>query len=213
MLLLDGSLFASFKDRGIIRRYKKEEVKKSIDNFALAAFNQDYQPSNVEFKYRLQHIGLSTFFYDVTKGDDTNKSLFIRYFFNKPKLVSESSFLVRKDTHPHITKTLYKWYHDKFTDRTNGSVQDMNAFVITSNKLEQFLLDNKAKLRLEYFHMMYGCYDNLKCLTIQLTRAMDKELRENDTMWRDFHPGWLTTEKTFADRLPRFLKSEHMMKL
>lgn len=211
--LLDGTLFDSFKDKGVIRKYRVLEVKKSIDNYALAAFHRDYQPSNVDLKKRLQHIGLCNFFYDAQKGGESNKSMFLRYFFSKPKLISESTYLAKRDELPHITKVLSRWYYEKFSNRGNGnSVQDINSFIRASLKLKQFMEDNGKNLKLEDFHMMYGCYDNLKCLAIQLTRTMDKELRENDILWRDFHPGWLLTEKTFVERLPKFLKSEHMMK-
>jgi hypothetical protein len=107
---------------------------------------------------------------------------------------------------------LSKWYYEKFSNRNGNSVQNMNSFIRASLKLKQFMEENEKKLRLEDFHLIYGCSDNLRCLAIQLTRTMDKELRENDILWRDFHPGWLHTEKTFIERLPKFLKSEHMMK-
>lgn len=210
--LLDGTLFDSFKNVGYIRKYRVSEVKKAIDNLAIAAFNKDYQPSTPSYKDTLRRIGLCHFFYDASKGTETNKSLFLRYLFTAPKLISESAYLVKEDKYPAITKLLADWYHQKFSDRTNDSVQNINAFITASEKLNQYLIENKDKLRLENFHMMYGCYDNFRCLAVQLTRTMDKELRNNDTLWRDFHPGWLTTENTFANRLTKFLKSESMMK-
>jgi hypothetical protein len=210
--VLDGTLFESFRDKGIIRKYKISEIKKAMDNFALAAFNKDYQPYG-DSKRFLQKTPLSKFFYDITKGNESNKSKFLRYFWKRPILVSESSYLVMKDELPHITKVLANWYQKNFSDRRNGnSVQITNAFIIASKKLKQFMEENERKLRLEDFHLIYGCTDNLRCLAIQLTRTMDKELRENDVLWRDFHPGWLHTEKTFVERLPKFLKSERMMK-
>jgi hypothetical protein len=211
--LLDGTLFDTFKDKSVVRKYALSEIKRSIDNFALATFHKDYQPAKIEIKNHYQHNGFCYFFYDPRKGGEANKSLFLKFLYHKPKLISESIFFAKKDELPHITKVLSKWYHNKFSNRGNGDgIQETNAFIIASTKLKQFLEDNKPELRLKDFHTMYGCYDDLKCLAIQLTRTMDKELRDNDTLWRDFHPGWFTTENTFAFRLPKFLKSERMMK-
>lgn len=213
--LLDGSLFRYFKDKGVIRKYSVREIKLSIDNLATSAFNINYMPEKPEIKLFFQRMPLCNFFYNPQKGRDEDKSLFLKNLFSKPKLVSESKFHLATDTTPRVTKILLNWYKNNFGNKINGPVptSDVNKCVYCGKTLKQFYEDNKSKLVIgDYFKRIYGQHDEVSFLAVQLTRALDKELRENDSLFSVFHLGWLSSEKTVTDRLPKFLKSENMMK-
>jgi hypothetical protein len=213
LALLDGTLFESFKNKGVIRRYRVPEIKQAIDNFALAAFHRDYKPDNLSFKQRLRHTPLCNYFYDSRKGEESSKSIFLRYFFNKPDLISESRFLAVKDSMPEITKVLSDWYKNKFVTKNNGhlSVEEQNTLVYTVRRLKEYQETNNLYIDNEW-KRIYGTFDDIKFLAIQLTRTFDKEFRENEGMWSKFHVGWLKSDKTFTERLPKFLRAEHVIK-
>lgn len=210
--LLNGSLFHHFKDKGFDRKFSVREVKQSIDNFALCCLHRDYEPINKDF---LKDVRFCDFFYNSRKGSDTDKSLFLKHLFNKPNLVSNSKLFAAKDEMPKVTEILLKWYKLKFGNRDNGSfsIRNRNELVFSGRKLKEFFEENKSRLRIgDEWKRIYGQSDETAFLAVQLTRALDKELRENDTLYTVFHTGWMTSEKTFAERLPRFLRSESIMK-
>jgi hypothetical protein len=60
--------------------------------------------------------------------------------------------------------------------------------------------------------MTYNQTNPISFLAEQVTRAMDKILRENENMFVSFTTGWLKSEKMFEERLPMFLHNERMMK-
>ncbi len=213
--LLDGSLFSSFRNENDIRKYKVFEAKRAIDNFALAAFNRNYMPQNETAKKHLQKMPFCNFFYNAMKGRDEDKSVFLKYLYGKPKLVSESVFHLATDTTPKVTKILLNWYQRNFGNKINGPVptSDRNKIIFCGKSLKQFYEENKTKLQISSeWKRIYGEYDEVNFLAVQLTRALDKELRENDSLFSVFHLGWLTSEKTLQERLPNFLRAESIMK-
>jgi DNA-binding PadR family transcriptional regulator len=213
--VLDGSLFSSFKDRGVIRKYSVNEVKISINNFALSAFGRDYMPVNQSVKVFFQNMKLCDFFYNPRKGSDKDKSLFLKNLFSKPTLVSNSKMFLANDIYPRTTSILVNWYKNKFGNKLNGIIPtaDRNKMVFCGKALKQFYEENKTKLQISSeWKRIYGEYDEVNFLAVQLTRALDKELRENEALYSVFHLGWLTSEKTLQERLPNFLRSESIMK-
>lgn len=210
--VLAGTLFHYFKDRGYDRKFTVKEIKQSVDNFALCALNRDYMPMNKEY---IQRVKFCDFFYDPKKGADEDKSLFLKHLFNKPTLVSNSRLFAVKDDMPKVTDILLKWYKQKFGNRDNGSfsIKNRNEIVYSGRKLKEFYEENKSKLRIgDEWKRIYGQSDEVAFLAVQLTRALDKELRENETLYTVFHTGWLASDKTMEERLPKFLRSESIMK-
>jgi len=209
--VLDGSLFSHFKDIGIIRKYTVAEVKFAINNFYLSAFHRDYEPVSLVSKQYLADTHFCDFFYNRRIGDESKKSMFLR-MMTPPTLVSNSKVFAVKDLSPHVSGILIKWYKQTFNMNGNFSIRDRNNLIICGREIEGFLEENRSKLQLtNEWKQMYGQYNDVAFLAIQLTRAMDKELRENDGLYSIFNSGWMKSDKTFQERLPKFLKSEHIM--
>ena len=207
--LLKGTLFEGFRDRGIIRKYSVREVKISIDNFTLAAFNNDYEPMSLSVKEYLQTLSLSDFLYNPRENDEHRKSKFLLYL-GKPKLVADNPKFLVKDELPNITNRLEDWYKHTFHN-SNGSFK-RNDLIFASKALKKFYEDNKSKLYLEDYMSQYNLREPIAFLAKQLTRVFEKMLRENDGLYTIITTEWLKSAKTMEDRLPSFLRSEHMMK-
>lgn len=193
-------------------RFSVDSIKRSIDNFYLAAFDSKYEPLSPNTKQRLQSIRLKDFFYNPHSPDDQYKSHLFLYL-SKRKLVSESNLLVMKDTHPFCTNKVKEWYTHEFGGMvTEVSRQQQNAMILVGRKLEEFLVTHKDKLQMDDGMRMYGNYNPLNFLAEQLLRCESKILRENDGLRSIFQPSWLISENMLTDRFIYFLKSERMMK-
>ena len=193
-------------------RFSVDSIKRSIDNFYLAAFDNKYEPLSLNTKQLLQRMSFKDFFWDKHRPDDENKSHVFKYL-SKRKLASESSLLVMKDTHPHCTKLVKDWYHQEFGGMiTEISRQQQNAMILVGRKIEEFLVTHKAKLDMDYGMQIQCNRDPLTFLVEQLLRCQSKALRENDGLRAIFKPSWLISENMLTDRFVYFLKSERMMK-
>ena len=211
--LLCGKLFNSFKDKSNHnRKYSIDEIKRSINNFVLAAYNIDYEPTNKKF---LQKISFVDFFYNTYPCPrEEDKSLFLKYLLSKPTLIKDSKIYTVKDIKPEATKILTLWYRKTFRNRDNNnySLKNRNDLVYTVNEIKKFYEENKNRLHIESWKSTYGEHDPISFLALQLTRAMDKMLRENENMYLIFTTSWFKTEKTLQERLPTFLIKENMLK-
>ena len=211
--LLKGTLFNSFSNKTYHnRRFGIEEIKRAIDNFVLSAYNLDYEPSNKKY---LQAIQFVDFFYSTRPCPrEEDKSLFLKYMLTKPILLANAKIYVAKDIYPHATKILVDWYKKTFGNRDNGnySMKNKNDLIYATQELKTFYDENKDRINLKDWILTYNQTDPVSFLAVQTTRAMDKMLRENENLYVSFTTGWLKTERTLQERLPLFLKQEHMMK-
>lgn len=210
--LLKGKLFNSFKDKSNHnRKFSMEEIKRAINNFSLAAFNEDYEPKNKKF---LQGIKFVDFFYSsFPYPKEEDKSMFLKQLLGKPRLVKDNQLYSAKDTNPEATKILTTWYKKTFADRSsNFSLKNRNDLVYSVKEITKFYNDFSSRLLLDNWKTTYNQHDPICFLALQLTRAFDKILRENENLFITFTTGWLKSEKTFNERLPEFLMSERMMK-
>jgi hypothetical protein len=212
--LLNGTLFKDrFRDEGVIRKYSVREIKQAIDNFALKARNPDYEPTNKDW---LRHVYLNTFFYNPKIGTEEKKSIFLDSLFNKPVMLANSRIFAAKDEVPHITNMLVDWYKRVFRNRIESvgfSIKNRNDCVYAGKELKNFLEENKGRLNLNNdSKRIHGQHDDLSLLAFLLTKAMDKELRENEGLYPVFHTGWLHSERTITERLPKILREERIMK-
>jgi hypothetical protein len=193
-------------------RFSVDSIKRSIDNFYLAAFDNKYEPLSLNTKQLLQRMAFKDFFWDKHRPDDENKSHLFKYL-SKRKLASESILLVMKDTHPRCTKLVKDWYHQEFGGMvTEVSRQQQNAMILVGRKMEEFLVTHKAKLDMDYGMQIQCNRDPLTFLVNQLLRCESKILRENDGLRSIFQPSWLISENMLTDRFVYFLKSERTMK-
>lgn len=210
-LLLQGKLFNTFADKSNHnRKFSFEEIKRSINNFVMAAYNLDYEPANKTF---LQKVNFVNFFYSLFPCPrEEDKSLFLKYLLGKPAFIKDSKIYTAKDDHPEATKILVDWYKKTFGNRDSAfSLKNKNDLVYAVKEIEKFYEANKDKLKIEDRKRIYNQYDPICFLALQLTRAMDKMLRENESMFLIFNTSWLKTEKTLKERLPTFLQSENMI--
>jgi len=193
-------------------RFSVDSIKRSIDNFYLAAFDNKYEPLSINTKQLLQRMSFKDFFWDKHRPNDENKSHVFKYL-SKRKLASESSLLVMKDTHPRCTKLVKDWYHQEFGGMvTEVSRQQQNAMILVGRKIEEFLVTHKAKLDMDYGMQINCNRDPLTFLVGELLRCESKILRENDGLRSIFQPSWLISENMLTDRFVYFLKSERTMK-
>jgi hypothetical protein len=211
--LLKGTLFNSFTDKSNHnRKFSMEEIKRAIDNYCLAAYNSDYEPSKKTF---LQELKFMDFFLtDRPCPEEKRKSVFLQFLLEKPKQISESKIYGAKDDYPHASKIIADWYKKTFGNRDGGkySLRNRNDIVYATKEIAKFYEKNKNVLNIENWKTMYSQTDPIAFLSVQLTRAMDKVLRENDIMFSSFNTSWLKSEKTFNERLPSFLRKEQMMR-
>jgi hypothetical protein len=213
--LMLGILFNRLRDSSWHnRRFSMAEIKQGISNFALAAFNPDYLPISSKTKEKLQNFPLKDFFYTVWSKNEY-KSEFLRHL-GKPVMVSDSQKLfVLKDDQPYVTSFLLKWYKQTFGNRDNGnfSFKNKNDLITTGRRLREFLKQYSESLKITPEAMrIYDQSDPLMFLAVQLTRMMDKMIRENEGLFPMVTTGWLHSEKTIPERLSTFLRSERMMK-
>lgn len=193
-------------------RFSVDSIKRSIDNFHLAAYDNKYEPLSLNTKQRLQSIRLKDFLYNRHSPDDQYKSHLFLYL-SKRTLASESKHLVMKDTHEYCTKLVKDWYHQEFGGIvTEVSRSQQNSMILVGRKLEEFLVTHKDKLQMEDGMRMHGNYNPLNFLAGQLLRCASKMLRENDGLRAIFKPSWLISENMLGDRFIFFLKSERMLK-
>jgi hypothetical protein len=86
------------------------------------------------------------------------------------------------------------------------TVQVKNHCVLAGKKLEAFYEENKNRF-------LWGTHGNqIAILAQKLTECLDKELRENDSLYSVFDSRWLISDKTFNERLPRYLISSKKMR-
>jgi hypothetical protein len=192
--------------------FSVDTIKRAIDNFYLAAFDNRYEPLSLNTKQRLQTIRLKDFLYNRHSPEDRYKSHLFLYL-SKPKLASESKYLAMKDDHTYCTKLVNEWYHQEFGGVvTEVSRSQQNSMILVGRKLEEFLMTHKDKLQMDEGMQIYGNRNPLNFLAGQLLRCASKMLRENDGLRAIFKPSWLISENMLSDRFVYFLKSERMMK-
>lgn len=212
--LFKGTLFNTFKNKmWHNRKFRVSEVKKTIDNFVLAANNADYEPISIRTKQWMQKLPFSNFFYNKRASEENYKSMFLTYLVSAPTLVSNSKIFAIKDETPNVTKILTDWYKKTFGNRDNDSftLKNKNDLIFTSKALKEFYEKNKTKLNIKNWLVTYGQTDPIAFLAVQVTRALDKMLRENGSLYVSFTTAWMKSDKMIEERLPSFLRQEHMI--
>ena len=211
--LLKGTLFNSFIDKSNHnRKFSTAEIKRSIDNYCLAAYNSDYEPTNKTFLQELRFVDF--FITDKPCSTEKRKSVFLQFLLERPRQTSQSKIYGAKDEYPHASKIITDWYKKTFGNRDGGkyTLQNRNDIVYATKEIAKFYEKNKSALKIDNWKTMYSQTDPIAFLAVQLTRTMDKILREHDIMFSSFTTSWLKSEKTFNERFPSFLYQESMMR-
>jgi len=218
--LMQGTLFQDITDPDLKRfsrqKFNLSDIKLAIDNHYLRAFSNSHQPEKQSTKEFLQKMMLCNFFYNPRNPYEHLQSEFLVCYSRKVGKVSEAKYLAVKDTMPNVTKMLTDWYKKTFAYKINGSfsIKDRNTIVKAGKSLKDFLETNKTRIRItsDDFQNSGVFNDPVLYLAHSMTRMFDEEVRNNDTLFKIFEPTWFASELTLTSRLPKFLKSEGVMK-
>jgi len=181
------------------RKFSQEEMIQSINNFALAACNPDYEPSSISYKKKLRSIYIKDFLY--CPHAEKEKSLFLYYFEKRPKLIKESIGLVKDENHK-LTAVLKEVYVEKvlggvWPKDDNFGIQIENKFIRASAKVEEFFDKNKKKINILFVRTNK---DRAKLLIDCLIDRFD-----------NIEPGNLCSDNTFQKILPAYLAKQRIM--
>jgi len=206
-------LFAKtlFVDFEVSEHYKGKwdmsDVRKAIDNFHLAVNSLDHMPANKKW---IKKTSFNQFLYNprINTKYEVEKSLFLKYYLQKPELVSKSRVFSANDMYPQVTKIFENWWTKSFSaDRWALDTPTRNHFIFTGRKIKTFIEENKNRF-------LFGTnVEPMTQIARRLTECFDKELRENDSLYSIFNSSWLLSEKTFTERLPRYLIGVKDMRL
>jgi len=182
------------------RRFTDEEIRASMDNFALAALDPVYEPSPA-VKDRLRMTGLPDFFLSPFAKE---KSYFLKYLRGKPKPVPWMA--APKDEHPGLTKALKRVY----TDNVLGGLKpekwplaDERSFRLASNRVWDFFSRNRELVSPV---VLSGNGTKEANMARLLFDAISADV--GDAGIGKLSPGWFGSEATIARRLPSYLYSQ-----
>lgn len=196
------------------RKFTVNEIKSTIDHFYLRAHSPAYEPIGRKRKEYLQtHVRPCNFFYDPHVTLDEFKSQFL-ICLSKPIPAGETKKHLLKDLYPSCTKMMIAWYNREFGG-TNPTIDNnkMNNFIAVGRDLQKFIETNKHLLLVDHEHMrIYGQYDLLLFLALQLTRCASKQLRESEGSRAKFKVWWLVSERMMEEQFPDFLREERFMR-
>ena len=183
-------------------KFNDDDIKLSIKHFALAATSPDFLPKPSDYKEHLRKTGFTTFLYNERAQKE--KSLFIKYFEEKPEVASGIVNL-RKDLFPELTEMIKKVYVKRIL---GGANVDFNAgmqqkFILASQLLNKFFTDNRSKINQVYVARRNVDYADY------LISAIIKDVGEAN-MSR-LSVGWLSSGETYSRRLPSYLYSQGVL--
>jgi hypothetical protein len=181
----------------LIKGYKpssRDIVEQAIGNFALAATNPDYLPYDKKF---LKKLTLSNFLWD----DYSNASHYTD-FTRLPALMPKKDRII-KDDYPDITRDLKKRYiHNVLGGVAPKAfdVVDENKFRNAARGLSSWINRNRKK---------FSDWVRDEDMTEYFFKALEDDINGD---WSILTPGWLSSEKMFEIRLPRYMCSQAMFK-
>jgi len=209
-----------FKDRKI----KRMDFIKAIDNFALSALNDDYEPVKRDFKLRLKKTSLLVFLFN----ERSNKSCFLLSLDNNPK---KAGTYIKKEITP-VVKVLAKEYAKIVKDKDdnidiNFTAKDWYNFEKTEQLLVEFINKHEQNIKPTVFNSMnpapymynfesdnfgqpdralpkISIEDKVKALVYYLVESVKDTYKKTTFV---LNTGWLCSEQSFNTRLPNYLAS------
>jgi len=125
------------------KKFKRKDFIKSIDQFALAATDPDYEASiGSSYKEKLRKTPLHEFLWNTFSNGEIHKSLFLHFFENDAKLVTDKYL---KDEDPGLTKAIMDEYQRQQLG-TKDEIKSKGPFVKATKRLKAFLEVNKKRL-------------------------------------------------------------------
>jgi len=181
--LLNGTL--------LNKKFTPDDIKASIRNFSIAAFDEEYEPSNPIYKKQLQKTSIGDFILsEFTKGE--------KYLFKKYMDPPQLSKRLLNDPMPYYTENLKDLYRKEILGNAyidKWSTQQENTFRYSSQKIKQFEENN------------YGKFINRPGQPEWAELLMSAILKDcSDTS--KINLGWLASDDTFNRRLPAYLNSQ-----
>lgn len=172
------------------RPYSLDEIKLSIDRFALAANDAYYFPV---VKQYLKKLELSRFFYDPFSND--TKSYFLKFLQYPPKKrVEDQNVQLTQYLMGQYRRTVIAGTPVKFCSETESKL----AFA--SKRLKEFFTKNKSKIS-------PGFAVNDLSMAKWLMDAVVFDVKEVQRIT----PGYLCSNETFERRLPVYLLTQAIM--
>lgn len=147
--LIKGNYLFNGQDPTKPHSYSVQEIKKSITNFALAALNPDYEPSN-GYKSKLKGTSLSEFIYN--EYSPKTKSLFYHYLKNEPQIVAESLPLPTP-INSMLSNGIARIFKE-LSGRQDLTYVENKCLIEFSNRFQPYFVKNFS----QYVHDRYGIF-------------------------------------------------------
>jgi hypothetical protein len=193
--LLQGTLFN--------QKFSVEVIKESMNKFALCAFDDSFEPSNLAYKKLLQRMTVNSFIDNpFTTGE---KSYFLKYIKEDP----QPARIVEKpleDRNPHLTKKVQRIYRKNVLSDSHieFNVKERNCFVKASQRIVEFFKENRNKIS---SHVTLS--DDEKAQ--YLWEAIVADTGEGAGNIRKITPGWFCSDVTFHHRYPAYLTQQGIL--
>lgn len=190
--LKKGTLFNSYSKFSDYhnRKFSMQEIMDTIDAFAFAAFDANYEPTD---KIKLQKLPLHQFIFNpyVPKL----KSPFLKYYENPPEPTI-------KDENERLTKCIYQLYRKVVLggSETINPTKEQTKFILASKRLKEFFDRNRNKIHAGY------AVNNLT-MAQWLLESITRE-----TKLAQICAGFFCSNETFSRRLPQYLHSEGIIR-
>lgn len=212
--LLNGKFFDE-DDEDFAEYYGKkftiDEISLSMRNFSVAATNFNFEPTGDYKTYLRKKINLKTFLYN-NYSSGKERSLFIKYFNSSPTLLKDSQKLV-EDLDPETTVILKHLYEKKITKikPLKYDSRDENNFKKTSNNLKLFYESNKNIVASE-FNLLGNDIGTKRKRADYLFEAIIASIGDNSELKMLITTSWLCSDKTFNERLPKYLNEQGIIR-
>lgn len=207
--IIDGTFFANkhrLLDGQRSRSLRLAEICSAIERFALSALSDEYFP--VDKKY-IKKTPLLSFFYNEHSTSDNLKQIspLLYYVDNPPLKVHEVSITDQDD--PEV-----KFIADQFRKLANMNGEPFTRkqysdFKRCKDKLETYTKDVIHNMhRPEYWRTIYHAPTNVSLMAIHLMDAIKEELKSSSF---EVNSGWLCSDRSLKERLPKYLKERRFI--
>ena len=180
------------------KKFTKEEITETIKRFSLAAINLDYEPIGSSYKEKLGNTSLLHFLYSPFAK--TEKSLFLKYFDEPPKLLSDNVKLA-KNERPRETNAI----RNIFIRKVLGGIKPSSGRNTFSPAVEnKFRL--AGKLLFDFFDINKKILRNTSTNTVN--DKVDFLFTALTERYNTLEPGHFCSKYTFENILPAYLKKQ-----
>ncbi len=174
------------------QRISEAEILRAIQNYALAALNQDYQPLNKTF---LQSLYFHTFVFNAYNSNG-NSSMFVKYLNTKPDLFKglKNNYVPEDET---VFQTIIKHFLSKVLSDTRLkklSAKEENDFAHCTNRLIEFFRANMKRFAFGF---------NINLLVKEFCE-MAEQLNKKSTLTSYYY----NSDRLLDIEFPQFLKKK-----